>query len=117
MNLTGQCAVVLVVPGLLVAWYGPAGTGSGATISATVHMMCGCAIDDLFWPGANFDVVAIVTPVAGGNALKPIPLKWTAASTFTGQAPAPGSYSVQVFAVETLNGNTGSAAGSLTVSG
>jgi hypothetical protein len=113
-DLTGQCAVVLVVPGLLVAWNGLSGTGSDATISASVHMMCGCAIDDLFWPGANFEVVAIVTAKGEGEQLL-IPLKWTSSSTFSAAAPASGTYTVQVFAIEALNGNTGSASGSLTV--
>jgi hypothetical protein len=115
MDLTDQCAVVVVVPGLLVTWKGLTVTATSATISATVHMMCGCTIDNLFWPAANFEVIAILTPPTG-PALPPITLAWTGPSTFSAAAPASGTYTVQVFAVESLNGNTGSAVGSLSVS-
>jgi hypothetical protein len=114
MDLTGQCAVVLVIPGLLVLFNGLSGTGQDAIISASVKMMCGCSIDNLFWPGADFDVVAILTPTGGGSVTK-IPLTWSSLSTFSHSAPSSGSYSVQVFAVEALNGNTGSATGSLKI--
>jgi hypothetical protein len=115
LNLTGQCAVVLVVPGLLVGWNGPPSIASGGAISASVHMMCGCAIDNLFWPGENFNVVANLTP-KGGGATTPVPLTWSSTSTFSGPvAAAAGTYDVRVFAVEVLNGNTGSATGTLTI--
>lgn len=115
LNLTGQCAVVLVVPGLLVGWNGPPSIASGGAISASVHMMCGCAIDNLFWPGENFNVVANLTP-KGGGATTQVPLTWSSTSTFSGHvAAAAGTYDVRVFAVEVLNGNTGSATGTLTI--
>jgi len=66
--LTGAMAVVMVIPGLLTALTGPAaGTpiveGTPTTITAQVRMMCGCMIDNLFWPAANFNVQAIISGV------------------------------------------------------
>ena len=64
--LTRAMAVVMVVPGLLTELTEPqAGSsiieGTSTTITAQVRMMCGCMIDNLFWPAANFTVQAIIT--------------------------------------------------------
>ena len=55
--------MVIVIPGLLTALTEPAAAativaGTPTTITAQVRMMCGCMIDNLFWPAANFSVQA-----------------------------------------------------------
>lgn len=67
---------------------------------AMVNMMCGCTIDNVFWPAASFSVVAALT---GGGA---IPLVYSGPSQFSADLP-PGSTVAGVTAVETINGNTG----------
>jgi hypothetical protein len=54
-DLVGPTAIVLLVPGLLVGVPSPKATDP---FVATVNMMCGCVIDNLFWPAENFSVVA-----------------------------------------------------------
>lgn len=63
--LTGNRAVVLVLHGLLADLLAPApGTqfnvGASVEITARVRMLCGCRIEDHFWPVASFDVRALV---------------------------------------------------------
>lgn len=111
--LTGAMAVVLVVPGLLTDLTEPAAgasivAGTATTITATVRMMCGCLIDNLFWPQANFSVQANISN--GGEVLM-VPLSYagqpslfSAPYTF----PAPGQYEISIVATE-FNGNSGSA--------
>jgi len=111
LALTGAMAVVLVIPGLLTALTEPAATasiveGTPTTITAQVRMMCGCMIDNLFWPAANFSVQAIISN--GGK-------DQTSTLSYTGQPslfsatytfPAPGDYYIRIVATE-MNGNLG----------
>ena len=111
LALTGAMAVVLVIPGLLTALTEPAATasiveGTPTTITAQVRMMCGCMIDNLFWPAANFSVQAIISN--GGK-------DQTSTLNYTGQPslfsatytfPAPGDYYIRIVATE-MNGNLG----------
>src|ERR1043165_7920090 len=58
VSLTGAMAVVMVIPGLLTELTEPATgasiiKGNPTTITAQVRMMCGCMIDNLFWPAAT----------------------------------------------------------------
>lgn len=117
LQLTGPNSLIVVVPGLLckidtAAQSSSFRVGQPATLAANVYMMCGCQIDNHFWPGVNFNVTAVVTD-AGGAAVATVPLSWTAISTFTGSwtPAAAGKYSVQAFVVEAINGNTGYSAG------
>jgi hypothetical protein len=96
-NRTGANAIVLVVPGLLVV---AEPTKGPAPFTATVNMMCGCVIDNLFWPAANFSVIA---QLSNGAAL---PLGFAGSSQFSGTLPADVSV-VSVTATEAINGNTG----------
>lgn len=110
--LTGAMAVVMVVPGLLTALTEPAAAasivaGTPTTITAQVRMMCGCLIDNLFWPATNFSVQANISN--GGEVLMlalsyaGVPSLFSASFTF----PAPGDYEIGIVATE-MNGNLGS---------
>ncbi len=110
LSLTGSMAVVMVIPGLLTALTEPAAdasivAGTATTITAQVRMMCGCMIDNLFWPAANFSVQAIISgddqPLTLSFAGQPS--LFSASYTF----PAPGNYSITIIAIE-MNGNLGS---------
>jgi len=110
--LTGAMAVVMVIPGLLTALTEPAAGASivevtPTTITAQVRMMCGCLIDNLFWPAGNFSVVATIT---GGGATEALTLNYSGSPSFfsaTFTFPAPGDYEITVVATE-INGNLGS---------
>lgn len=110
--LTGAMAVVMIVPGLLAALTEPAAgvsvvVGTSTTITAQVRMMCGCMIDNLFWPADNFSVQAIISK--GGEAktltlsYAGVPSLFSASYTF----PDPGDYEIRIVAIE-MNGNLGS---------
>jgi hypothetical protein len=110
--LTGAMAVVMVIPGLLTALTEPAAgvsvvEGTPATITAQVRMMCGCLIDNLFWPAANFSVQAIISNGGEGETLTlsyaGVPSLFSASFTF----PGPGNYEISIVASE-INGNLGS---------
>jgi hypothetical protein len=111
LALTGAMAVVLVIPGLLTALTEPGATasiveGTPTTITAQVRMMCGCLIDNLFWPAANFNVQAIINH---GGADQTLTLSYTGqpslfSATYT--FPAPGDYDIRIVATE-MNGNLG----------
>ena len=112
--LTGPMAVVLVIPGLLTALTEPAATasiveGTPTTITAQVRMMCGCMIDNLFWPAANFSVQATISNRGEDQTLSLSytgqPSLFSASYTF----PAPGAYEITILATE-INGNLGSTA-------
>lgn len=111
LSLTGAMAVVLVIPGLLTALTEPASTasiiaGTPTTITAQVRMMCGCMIDNLFWPAANFSVQAIIS---NGGEDQPLTLSYTGQpSLFSAPYtfPAPGDYDIRIVASE-MNGNLG----------
>ena len=112
--LTGAMAVVMVIPGLLTELSEPAAgasiiAGTSTTITAQVRMMCGCMIDNLFWPAANFNVQAII--VNGGQA-QALTLSYTGAPSLfstTYTFPNPGDYEITIVATE-MNGNSGSTA-------
>jgi hypothetical protein len=110
--LTGAMAVVMVIPGLLTKLTEPAAealivAGSATTITAQVRMMCGCMIDNLFWPAANFNVQAIISgddqPLTLSFAGQPS--LFSASYTF----PAPGEYYIRIVATE-FSGNLGDTA-------
>lgn len=112
--LTGAMAVVMVIPGLLTALTAPAAgvavvEGTPTTITAEVRMMCGCMIENLFWPAANFNVEAIISNGAKVQTLtlnySGTPSMFSAAYTF----PEAGEYEIRIVATE-MNGNLGSAA-------
>ena len=72
--LTGAMAVVMVIPGLLTELTEPATgaliiEGTSTTITTQVRMMCGCLIDNLFWPAADFNVQAIISNGAEAQTL------------------------------------------------
>lgn len=110
--LTEAMAVVMVVPGLLTALTEPvAGTpiveGTATTITAQVRMMCGCMIDNLFWPAANFNVQAIISGEGGTQTLT---LSYTGSPSLfsaTYDFQTAGDYEIQIVATE-MNGNSGS---------
>lgn len=113
LTLTGAMAVVIVIPGLLTALTEPGAAGSivegtPTTITAQVRMMCGCMIDNLFWPAANFSVQALISD-SNGEECQPLTLSYagqpslfSAPYTF----PAPGDYYIRIVASE-MNGNLG----------
>ena len=114
LALTGAMAVVIVIPGLLTALTEPAAAativaGTPTTITAQVRMMCGCMIDNLFWPAANFSVQAIISNAGNGEEYKPITLSYAdEPSLFSADYafPAPGDYYIRIVATE-MNGNLG----------
>jgi len=111
LTLNGASAVVLVIPGLLTALTEPVAkasiiAGAPTTITAQVRMMCGCLIDNLFWPAANFNVQAIISK---GGKDQTLTLSYTGqpslfSATYT--FPTPGDYSLRIVATE-MNGNLG----------
>jgi len=110
--LTGAMAVVMVIPGLLTALTEPAAVtpiveGTPTTITAQVRMMCGCMIDNLFWPAANFNVQAIISGAGGTQTLN---LSYTGSPSLfstTYDFQAAGDYEISIVATE-MNGNSGS---------
>jgi hypothetical protein len=112
--LSGAMAVVIVIPGLLTALTEPASgasiiEGTPTTITAQVRMMCGCMIDNLFWPAANFNVQAVIS---NGGEPQSLSLNFTGAPSLFSAAytfPAAGDYEITIVATE-MNGNSGSTA-------
>jgi len=112
LPLTGAMAVVMVIPGLLTNVTEPDATtsivaGTPTTITAQVRMMCGCLIDDLFWPAANFNVQALIS----GDP-QPLTLSYAGKPSFF-SAPyvflVAGEYDITIVATE-FNGNLGATA-------
>lgn len=112
--LTGDQAVVLVLHGLLTNLLSPApnqriSAGQPAHITAQVRMMCGCKIENHFWPVANFDVQAIVEHEGEQQSVHltydGTPSEFATPYVF----PAPGSYSIRILATQT-DGNLGTTA-------
>jgi len=109
--LTGAMAVVMVIPGLLTALTDPAAgapvvAGTPTTITAQVRMMCGCLIDNLFWPAGNFSVVATIT---GAGEPQPLTLSYSGEPSFFSAPytfPGAGGYVISIVATE-MNGNLG----------
>lgn len=113
--LTGAMAVVMVIPGLLTALTEPtAGAsvveGTPTTITAQVRMMCGCLIDNLFWPAGNFSVVATISG-AGDTETLTLTLSYSGVPSFFSASYTfpPGDYEITIVATE-INGNLGSTA-------
>ncbi|MBC8032457.1 MAG: hypothetical protein H7Z16_20405 [Pyrinomonadaceae bacterium] len=112
--LTGAMAVVLVLQGLLTALTEPATGGSivagtSTTITAQVRMMCGCLIDNLFWPAGNFNVQATIS---NGAEVQTLTMSYTGVPSMFSTSyifPNPGNYEVSIVATE-MNGNLGSTA-------
>ena len=113
-NLTLSKAVVIVIPGLLTAIAAPTAStsivaGTPTTITAQVRMMCGCMIDNLFWPAANFSVQAIITDPSNGKENQPLTLSYAGEPSFFSAPytfPVPGDYYIRIVATE-INGNLG----------
>lgn len=111
LSLTGVMAVVLEIPGLLTKLTEPAAEasiveGTPTTITAQVRMMCGCMIDNLFWPAANFNVQAVISK---GKVDETIALSYAGQPSLfsaTHTFPAPGHYYIRILATE-MNGNLG----------
>lgn len=111
--LTGAAAVVVVLQGLLAELTAPTGStqiaaGVATPITATIRMMCGCHIDNLFWPAANFTVTAVIS---GNGKVQSVPLGYAGTpSLFSAEFtfPAAGSYEIAIQAAE-INGNLGAA--------
>jgi hypothetical protein len=112
--LTGAMAVVMVIPGLLTALTAPADgasvvEGTPTTITAQVRMMCGCLIDNLFWPAGNFSVVATIS---NGGDSETLTLSYSGEPSFFSAPytfPSSGEYDISIVATE-INGNLGSTA-------
>lgn len=113
VSLTGATEVVLVIPGLLTQLTEPAAgatvtAGTPATITAQVRMMCGCLIENLFWPAANFSIQAVIT---GDGETVSVPLSYSGSPSYFSADytfPAAGAYQIGIIATE-MNGNAGSA--------
>lgn len=109
LTLSGSSAVVVVVPGLLTNIVTPLALAVGQpnVIQANVYMMCGCKIDNAYWPGGNFSVQAVITG-GSGAVVATVPLYWQSLATFAGSwtPPAQGSVILRSFVIETTNGNT-----------
>lgn len=111
LPLAGAMEVVMVLPGLLTGLTVPAAgativAGTSTTITAQVRMMCGCLIDNLFWPAGNFNVQAVISGVSEPQTLTMAysgkPSFFSVAYTF----PSSGSYEISIVATE-MNGNQG----------
>ncbi len=111
--LTGAMAVVIVLPGLLAELTSPTTdsaitVGVATPITANIRMMCGCKIENLFWPAANFMVTAIINSMGKSDSVS---LPYVAGQPSTFSYPYtfkhPGTYTLQITATE-MNGNLGS---------
>jgi hypothetical protein len=112
--LTDAMAVVLVLQGLLTDLIAPAAgasivAGTSTTITAQVRMMCGCLIDNLFWPVGNFNIQAIIT---NGTEVETLTMSYKGTPSMfstTYNFPTAGSYEISIVATE-MNGNLGATA-------
>jgi hypothetical protein len=119
-DMTGKKAIQAVIQGLVANVIPgkslPAGTPQPVT--AYVTMMCGCKIDNVNWPGDDFDVQATLTV---GTASQTLPLIYVTTpgtvSTFTGMwTPSKaGNYNVTLTVVQRSNGNTAFTTGTIVV--
>ena len=114
LPLTGAMSVVMVIPGLLTALIDPAASAAivavaSTTITAQVRMMCGCLIENLFWPVGNFNVQAIIS---GGAEVQTLPMSYSGTPSLFSTSytfPSAGNYEIAILATE-MNGNLGSTA-------
>lgn len=112
--LTGAMGVVLVLQGLLTELTEPAAgasivAGTATTIMAQVRMMCGCMIENLFWPAGNFNVQATIS---NGTEVQTLTMSYTGVPSMFSTSynfPSSGNYEVSIVATE-INGNLGSTA-------
>jgi hypothetical protein len=120
--LTGAAAVVLVMQGLLVGVTAPAAgssipAGAMLGITAQVKMMCGCLIDNLFWPAANFTVQAVITDNNGNVTMWPLTYSGDPSyfsGVYTLPAGAAGDWQIGATAIE-MNGNCGGSLAPVTI--
>jgi hypothetical protein len=112
LTLGGPMSVVVTIPGLLSSIPVPQGglkftNGRAGTLTANVYMMCGCMIDNHYWPASNFYPQIFITD-RNGNILSASVLSWTAPATFSASwtPTTAGQFYAQAFVVETSNGNT-----------
>lgn len=86
-----------------------AGTSRRISLKAKVTMLCGCPTEPGgIWDADKFEVAMIVTK--GGVSSASIPLSFAGeVSTFSGEIEIaePGEYSVDLYAYDPANGNTG----------
>lgn len=119
-DMTGKKAIQAVIQGLAanIVSGKPQPAGTPQTLTANVTMMCGCKIENVNWPGDDFDVQATLT--MGTNVIN-VPLIYVTTpgtvSTFTGSwtPPSAGSYSAAITVVQRSNGNTAYATGTVVV--
>lgn len=111
LDLTGPSSVVVVLPGLLtnVVTTSPMVFYSGIEnlIAANVYMMCGCKIDNKYWPGANFNAqIFIYKP--NHEFVQAAELNWSELATFSGYflPKIKGDLVMRSCVLEKTNGNT-----------
>lgn len=122
VDMTGKKAFQAVIEGLAASLPAtqPLRHGLPQTITANVTMMCGCKIENVIWPGDDFEVWATINPGAPAAQVVPmtyaVPSATTPPSTFTGTwtPPMAGSYPVSICAIQRSNGNTAFATGTIT---
>jgi hypothetical protein len=120
VDMTGKKAIQAVIQGLAVSLVPgkPAPANTLQPVTAYLTMMCGCKIENVNWPGDDFDVQATLTL---GATSQTVPLIYVTTpgtvSTFTGSwmPPAAGNYAVAITAVQRSNGNTAFATGTIAV--
>lgn len=120
-DMTGKRAFQAVIQGLSAKLLSTnSGTvGSQYAVEAYVTMMCGCKIDNVNWPGDDFDVEALLS-IGGSTFTLPLIFQTTppgTVSTFAGTwvPVTSGNYSVNITVVQRSNGNTAFASGTITV--
>lgn len=121
LDMTGNKAFQAVIQGLTAKLIAPVTSqtvNQPVVVSAYITMMCGCKIDNVNWPGDDFDVQATI---ASSSSSQTIPLIYVVSpgvvSTFSGTwTPlVSGSYNVNIAAVQRSNGNTSFATGVIVV--
>jgi hypothetical protein len=128
MQLTANPGLVIEVPGLAVSIAEPKVNGGDVDVTATVTMMCGCPISapqwppaatEPYWPAPEFQVTAILTPMAphGMSLLMPMTFADTNTFTATFTQPPVGDYTVAVQAVQPAETNVGYAQTTVSVPG
>ncbi len=109
-DLTGDTSVVVVVPGLLTNVDLLNTTmvyNSENPVKVSVYMMCGCEVNQPFWPQSNFDVkLSVFTKEE--KWIQDVNLDWDGLSTLTGKyvPSTKGELIMRSFAIEKINGNT-----------
>jgi hypothetical protein len=120
VDMIGKKAIQAVIEGLVASLVSgkPLPAGTPQPVTAYVTMMCGCKIDNVNWPGDDFDVEATLTLKAVSQT---VPLIYVTTpgteSTFTGTwtPQTSGNYTVNITVVQRSNGNTAFATGTIDV--